>query len=252
MSKFDLSHNLIALDQVESTNAHLARLLETNKAFPYTVVITAHQTHGKGQRGSSWVSEKNCNLTFSFSFVPKGLKVQRQFYISKITALAIAQFLQDISGLEIAIKWPNDLLINHKKVAGILIENSLKLDEIQSSIVGIGINVNQKQFDRSLANATSLKIETDQSFKLTTCLDLLCQYLGNWIEMLEEEAFELIDEQYLALLYGFQENIEFSGEGQPDFVGKILGVREDGRLTVAILGQDIRDFDIKEIRFKGL
>lgn len=176
--------NLIVLDELGSTNDYLKSELANFKPLPeWSAIMARHQTAGRGQRDSTWTVEPKSNLTFSFVLYPDYLNLQDHFTLNMLISLGIHDWLIS-KGITPEIKWPNDILINHKKVCGILIENKSAGMKIKQSVVGIGVNVNQKQFFDGLENtASSLFKETG----ITTenleeeCLNLLA-FLQNRIE----------------------------------------------------------------------
>lgn len=144
--------NLIQLNQTDSTNIHLTQLAQDNNLPEGTVVNAAFQTHGKGQRNNSWEAEKGMNITFSVLYKPHFLPLSKHFLLSKAISLGVFDYLNCICA-EVKVKWPNDIYVGNKKIAGILIENSIKGNNIYQSVIGIGININQSNF--STLNATS-------------------------------------------------------------------------------------------------
>ena len=167
----------IALEKVKeitSTNDYLAHLCKESKAKEFYTVIAESQTKGKGQRGNSWESEAGKNLTFSiFVRHHPDLKAQDQFALSDLTAQSVVEFLSryDITS---RVKLPNDIYIGMDKICGILIENTLRGNSLYSSIIGIGLNVNQTEFDPSLPNPTSMSIcKKHKAFDIDECLESL-------------------------------------------------------------------------------
>ena len=131
---------IIKLDAIDSTNAYLKTLVSTNTVEDYTVVVAKHQTEGRGQMGTQWHVEDGKNLTVSVLTHMKGFALDHSFYISMITSLAIVETLQSFNIPKLHVKWPNDILSENKKICGILIENVIKQDVISASIIGIGLN----------------------------------------------------------------------------------------------------------------
>ena len=147
------------LHETESTNSFLHEQLMSEKLPEGSVVTADYQTKGRGQRGSSWQSEAGENLLMSIVVYPDFLKASEAFVLSKCIALATCDLLADYSN-QVRIKWPNDILIEGKKVAGILIENILRGADIYATIAGIGINFNQQVFEVGLNSATSVFINS--------------------------------------------------------------------------------------------
>ena len=133
-------------------------ILKNKNEIEGLVVFSENQTDGKGQRGNSWITERGKNLTFSL-FLKPSILISTQFVLSKIVSLSIVDFLMEMGVKDVKIKWPNDIYCGDKKIAGILIENTISEGKINNCIVGIGLNVNQVNFDSSIQNATSLKLE---------------------------------------------------------------------------------------------
>jgi len=141
--------------ELKSTNEYLK-----NQSISCPMLVVADsQSHGKGQYGKDWHSEPNQNLTFSFQWFPKNLRAEEGFKLSQMVSLAILKTVNKYIDPERAyIKWPNDIVIENKKVCGVLIEPTIQNNLIQKVIVGIGLNVNQTQFPPNLPNASSLSI----------------------------------------------------------------------------------------------
>ena len=161
----------------------------------------------------------------------------------------MAEMLEDsINPKKIRIKWPNDIYVDDKKIAGILIENTLKEASIQSSVIGIGINVNQRDFFSG--NATSLVLHSDKEFELMQVIERLCEFLEARYLQLKANKLESLDNAYLERLYRFEEwGIYKSVE--ETFEGKIKGVSKIGKLQMEIRTGEIKEFDLKEISFAG-
>ncbi|MDP4934375.1 MAG: biotin--[acetyl-CoA-carboxylase] ligase, partial [Salibacteraceae bacterium] len=153
-----MNGNRIRLSVVASTNLYTTQLLGQCVIDEFTLVSAQFQEQGKGQRGKSWQSNAGENMLSSLVFLPK-IKVKNQFLVSAATALSLIELLQNY-GLIAQIKWPNDILVKGKKIAGILIENQIKGEKIESSVIGVGLNVNQSLFDAFDWEATSISIET--------------------------------------------------------------------------------------------
>ncbi len=218
-----------------------------------TVFLTFDQTAGRGQYGNRWESEAGQNIAFSVILNPAFLKVHEQFHLNKVISLAVRDTIQSFCN-NVSIKWANDIYINDKKVCGILIQNSLSGHHIQHSIVGIGLNIHQKQFN-NLPNATSLSIETGKTYELLDIVGLLCQYIEQRYLQLKSRQFDKIHEEYIRHLYRFEEDAFFQrmyiGQEIQEgdfFQGKITGVNECGKLIVETT-KGIELFDIKEIKF---
>ena len=163
---------LIVLDETDSTNRYISQLCNNpQKAVAELTTVSAEfQTAGKGQRGNSWEAEKEKNLLFSFVLYPTFLEARCQFILSQIISLSIKEELDRWSD-EITIKWPNDIYVGEDKICGILIESSIKGGRITRCVAGIGLNVNQEEFESWIPNPTSIRNVTGEETDLTQLLD---------------------------------------------------------------------------------
>ena len=221
----------IRLDSVDSTNNYTATLISGNVPEG-TVVITREQTAGRGQRANSWVSEAGKNLTCTYLLRPRFLRISDQFILNKAIALATAKAVQLFVGnYEVRIKWPNDIFLQNKKVAGILLETSLQGGHIVSCLAGIGINVNQQQFQAESGNPISLSEVVGSEFKLDDILNALSENLEVLYLQLKAGKFENIDSSYNSLLWKKDEMHTFYQEGIP-FNAKVKCVDEQGCLHI--------------------
>lgn len=238
---------VIKLQEVDSTNSILAAKY-LNRGFPEgSVVVASSQTKGRGQGQNKWQSEAGKNLTCSFVLYPEFLAASDQFYISKVVSLAVA----DLVGLytdKVSIKWPNDIYAGDKKIAGLLIENTIERNSIKASVVGIGLNVNQKDFSANIPNPVSLLNLT----KAKQELDEILETLGNILEyrygMLKDREYELIDENYLSMLYRYKKYSLFEVKGKR-IAGSIEGVAPTGELIFKNEKSEILQFGYKEIEY---
>jgi BirA family biotin operon repressor/biotin-[acetyl-CoA-carboxylase] ligase len=245
METLFVGKNIIKLSTVDSTNNYANMLLRQSVINEGDVVITDHQTAGKGQRGNSWETIPNCNLTFSVLLSPRFLNVQNQFYLTKSIALAIAIVLEAYLDGFVEVKWPNDIYVNGKKIAGILIETSISGAKINSAIVGVGLNVNQAEFDKSI-HATSLIIESKARYDLKKVLnDLLFSIETNYLKLRKNHL--CFDDKYISKLRGYKEMRDFLVNGVK-VSGEICGVNKLGQLRVVIHGVE-KVFNMQEIAF---
>jgi BirA family biotin operon repressor/biotin-[acetyl-CoA-carboxylase] ligase len=160
---------IVHLKEINSTNEYLKNLT----THAPILIVADNQTDGRGQYGKVWESITNQNLTFSFQWHPKNLKVDEGFKISQLVSLVISDTLnQFISPFKAYIKWPNDIIIKNKKVCGILIEPSIQNNLIQKVVVGIGLNVNQMLFPENIPNASSLStLFQDRTWEINAILE---------------------------------------------------------------------------------
>jgi BirA family transcriptional regulator, biotin operon repressor / biotin---[acetyl-CoA-carboxylase] ligase len=242
-----MGKNLVYVPECHSTNTLASELCQLTSAMEGTIVITDNQTKGRGQRGNSWLSDPHKNLTFSLIVLPTFLRPIDQFNLTIAISLALRDFLTHRISGDINIKWPNDILINGKKVCGILIENTLSRDTIHYSIVGIGLNVNQDSF--LLETATSMKAIALHDFNLSDEWSLLCEFLERRYLQLRAGRIEELKSDYLSCLFGkgeLRRFIDATGETQ----GVIEGIDQQGKLLIDTQA-GIKTYDLKEIRFIG-
>ncbi len=234
--------------ELASTNTELKSLIALKCLAEYSVVITAEQTKGKGQAGNSWESEKNANLTFSLLLRPSFLEPHLQFYISKIVSLAIVDTLQYYTDEKVSIKWPNDIYINDNKVAGILIENSILGAQLDYSIIGIGLNVNQDKFISDAPNPISLKNLSGVYYDLELILEQLIENIQLRYDQLQIHNTDLINKSYLESLYRKKGFYSFKDE-QGIFNARIDNVNEFGFITLVDINNQKREYAFKEVSF---
>lgn len=252
MKTLFVGQNSIHLKSVDSTNSYASELLVRINPPEGTVIYTFEQRNGRGQRGNSWESEANKNVASSFIFFPAFLPVGKQFLLNKIIALSVADLMAELlhspdKTHEIKIKWPNDIYIDNKKIAGILIENALRENNIQNAVVGIGININQTKFSNGI-NATSMSLLMNKEFDLKLVLSHLCELIEARYLQLKGNKLERIDTAYLQQLYQLNEWCYYSSDNQL-FEGRIIGVSAIGKLLVQLKTTEIKEFDLKEIKF---
>ncbi len=236
---------VIYLPSCHSTNDIAAEMLQNDAISEGSVVITDNQLNGKGQRNNAWESEKGKNFTFSLVMKPAFLKPHEQFLISQTVALGLFHYLSSKTDENVRIKWPNDLLLNSRKICGTLIENGLRGSGISHSIAGIGLNMNQTVFQNPLP--VSLKNITGSTYDLQEEFPAMMEYLEKYYLILSEDGKDIIHQNYLRHLAGIGEKRLFSS-GDEVFLGEITGTSSTGRLIVGT-ETGLREFDVKEIRW---
>lgn len=238
---------IIKLDTVVSTNSFLKDLSVSAALENFTVVVTQKQTKGRGQQKNEWLSEPYKNLTFSVFTSLKDVKIIHKKYLNFAISLAIYRVLFDKNTPKISIKWPNDLMAANKKICGILIENTFFGDQIKSTIIGIGLNVNQEKFPASLRNVTSLKLATLKETDLNALLHEILAELQSNLKLLESKDFHLLEEQYLNVLYKKNIPTMFKTSKDEIFMGIISGISDQGNLQIQLEDDSIKEFGIKEV-----
>lgn len=233
---------LVYMPECHSTNAEALTILQSNaQVAEGTVIITDNQTAGRGQRGNTWESEAGKNLTFSIILKPIFLHPKDQFQLNMAVSLGLYDYLTSQVN-DVKIKWPNDMMIDHQKTCGMLIENQINGQQIQSSIIGIGLNVNQESFSSS--TPTSMAVKKAHTFVLNDVLSELLQ----WIEARYLQLRSQIDlkAEYVEALYGLGEKRSFKS-GEEIFEGVITGIDGVGLLEVQV-GTGKRYFDLKQVQ----
>ncbi len=237
------------LPEVASTNAHAFSLLSKNKPPEGTVISTFCQTAGRGQIGSNWESEPGKNIALSIVLYPVFLEARHQFRLNLALSLAVRDFVERHLALEVKIKWPNDIYIGSRKVAGILVQNVLRGEYIRTTVAGIGINVNQSVFRSNPPNPTSFLLETEQTFELYDLIASLCQCAEQRYLQLKSGKIVPLQREYVQHLYRYGEPGPYRRASSGEvFMGTICGIDEAGRLRLGVHGA-VETFDLKEIQF---
>ncbi|MBR5176317.1 MAG: biotin--[Bacteroidales bacterium] len=245
--------NIRWMEETDSTQEEVRRHFSEYDNLSVAAAIL--QTAGRGQRGNTWHSRGGENLTFSMvlRFGEEGfpaLSANKSFLITKAATLAVAKYLNE-KGIACSIKWPNDIYVRNKKICGMLIENTLASGNIASSIVGIGLNVNQKEFPAQLLNPTSMTVLTGKSFDLVAELEILSGYLADSFKrVLSDGDTSSASQEYESLLYRKDTFHEYAScpDGQV-FEGKIIGVTPGGLLCLEDKNGELKKFAFKEISY---
>ena len=245
MNDYIIGNQVIKVNSIDSTNNYAAKLLNQTKVPFGSVIMAYYQTSGRGQRNSLWNSVNGNNLLISIILDLSSIPPEKIFYLSKLVALAIKSSVENITGIEVMLKWPNDILINKKKVAGVLIENQWKDKKIASSIVGIGLNVNQIDFSE-IKSATSLKIVTSKNYELNVVLKLLCDKLNIYYKKLINLDYKTIDDEYHKCLINVNSWCDFR-DNNKTFNALVKGVNEQGELILEFRNGSIKAYELKQI-----
>lgn len=236
---------IVRIDETPSTNNYASSFLKNNEVEEGTVFITCNQTDGRGQGTNQWESEAGSNLTFSLILKPVFLAPADQFQLSQVVSLGIADFLSGIVS-DVKIKWPNDLIINGRKLAGILLEHTMAGNQMMHTIAGIGLNINQKVFKPYKPEATSLSLITGSLFDTEDILTDLTQAILNRYSQLKQGHLHLIQNDYLRQLLGYAEKCRFRSGGRT-FEGVICGTDSFGRLQVRDATGKLEHWQMREI-----
>ena len=238
-----IGKNLLFMSMCHSTNEYAESLINANNFFEGTTIVTFNQTKGKGQRGNTWQSEPGKNLTFSIIIKPFFISISQQFYLHIITSLSVLKVFSTLSPF-FKVKWPNDIYWNNQKIGGILIENKLKINRIETCVVGIGLNINQADFHG--LNATSLRNILGKEVELELILAEILSSFEFYYLKLKQGGFTELYNEYLDNLYWKDEVRTFKSDNL--FIGEIIGIDAFGKLKI-LIGSEVRSFDFKEIQF---
>ena len=237
---------IIKLDAIDSTNSYLKELTSVATPKDYTVVVAEKQTDGRGQMGTLWFSETGKNLTVSVFKKLEDFKIGDQFYISMVVSLAICKALNAFKIPKLSIKWPNDILSANQKICGILIENVIKNNQCKGSIIGFGLNINQKFFD-GIPNASSMGLLTGVIYDRDEVMSKILEELQFFFRLLEAKNYQELKTQYERLLFRKEKPSTFKDTDGHIFSGIIKGVTTSGKLNVWTEDERINVFDLKEI-----
>ncbi len=226
-----VGRDYLFIDSVHSTNEELALQSNNKNLSEGTVLRTGYQTGGKGQFENKWESSENQNLLLSILLKPLFLKIENVFYLNIAISLAVKDTVDYFFPNQVKIKWCNDIILNDKKVAGILIENSIIGNSISKSIVGIGLNILQQEFKCSQL-ATSFSI---QNKEMQLDLEMIyCKLIYNIeIRYIELKSGWLVKQknEYIESLFKINEPSEFEVD-EKKFIGKIIGIDNSGKLLI--------------------
>ena len=228
-----------------STNTTLNELCDHQQMAELSCVYTNYQSAGRGQRGNSWESEDGANLLFSIVFFPHFLPANKQFRLSQINALALQETLSQYAD-NITVKWPNDIYWKDMKLCGTLIENDLMGANLSRSIVGSGVNLNQKKFISNAPNPISLSQITGKDFHIEDILQQIMDRTASYYEMLKEGGEEEIGKRYFTVLYR-KEGLHTYRDAKGLFQARIIDIQPSGRLILEDENGEIRPYLFKEV-----
>ena len=243
-----IGRNTIMLDSVDSTNNYAKELLSKSKPIAGTAIMAKEQYAGRGQMGNTWQTQAGKNLTLSVILYPDFLDADKQFYLNMAISLGVKDFCESVlQDDEVRIKWPNDIYHLDNKLGGILIENSISAGKIASCVVGIGLNINQTEFDPSVPNPASFAKITETPHAIDKLAEKLFSFLEKYYLQLRQQHFNFLDRAYTDSLYRYQQTHEFK-KGNQVFKGEINGVAKDGKLLIHSNGKELR-FAFKEVEY---
>ena len=237
---------IIKLDAIDSTNSYLKKLLNKESLDDLTVVVSKHQTQGRGRNGNVWSNKPSLNLAFSIYKRFSDFEIDKKFMLNVISSISVYETLKKYNLFDLTIKWPNDIMTEDKKISGILIENNIRGKKIKHSVIGIGINMNQSKF-KNLPNATSIFIETGKLNSVETIACELQKILEKNFNLLKINENELI-KNYNSLLYKKNETSNFSANDMSKFQGNIIKVGIDGKITIRVSNKQLSKYSESEIK----
>jgi BirA family biotin operon repressor/biotin-[acetyl-CoA-carboxylase] ligase len=230
---------------LSSTNSYSADLLKNGKN-ELTVVYTNFQTKGRGLGENFWYSDDNENLLLSVIDFPE-IKIENHFCLNMVISLAICDYL-NLKGVLAKIKWPNDIYVENSKIAGILVENNFYGDIIKSTIIGIGLNLNQIDFPNEIPNPISLKKITDIDFIVDDEVKEISEIIFKKIKKCKNLNFDEIKTKYLRNLYKMKIESKFKIDDHV-FAATIIDVKKDGHLVIIDNMLQTHEYYFKEIEY---
>ena len=232
---------------LDSTNAYLQRK-QAEIDIRNRVVSADEQTAGKGMGSNGWESRTGQNLTFSLALDMGFLPAERQFLLSETVPLGIMEVLNTILPSErLFVKWPNDIIFDGRKLAGILINSSIKTNMMDVSIIGIGLNVNQMQFKDWPTHPISLKMITGKTYVLQPLMEQIVERILIKVQQLQS-APAAIEQEYLKRLFRYRTWADYEvGGGVLRLF--MTGIDPFGRLQLVDEQQTMHRYEIKEIKF---
>lgn len=238
---------IIKLDAIDSTNTFLKQLAKVEPPKDGTVVVTREQLAGRGQKGNSWRSIAGQSLSFSMfkSFV--NIEAQEQFVISMGVSMAILEALRSFNVPDVSIKWPNDILSDNKKLVGILIENVLEGSLVKSSIIGIGVNVNETSFE-TLPQASSMYLQTGNKFDLDNLLETITEKILIRLKQLDQKKLMNYKQAYEKELFRKDIVSVFERPDGSRLNGIIRGISEIGELLIDTETASLKTVQVKELK----
>lgn len=238
-----IGKNILYYDEITSTNDVIKDAYE--KGYPEgTIAITEVQTSGRGRMGRKWESKKGDGLWFSILLKPD-IDPRKAPMLTLIAGLCVCKAARRVTGLDVSIKWPNDVMLNDKKICGILTEMSSEIQKINYVVVGIGINVNTEEFPEELSDiATSLKIECNHSIQRKILLnEVLKDFEKYYLQYVNESNFKIFKDEYESLCNTINREINVIGKETYKATG--IGITDEGELIVE------RENGKREVVFSG-
>ena len=238
---------IVKLHTTDSTNDYIKALAKIENLEEDTVVWSLEQTKGRGQMGTQWHTAPGKNLTFSVFRKIQRITINQQFYALMAASLAVKDVLNKLLIKNVRVKWPNDILSDKQKICGILIENVIKKGELNAMVIGVGLNVNQTEWN-SVIRATSIKTQSGINFDLEEILNMLLTQFHYYVDMLLKGGLDIIKKDYENHLFRKDKPSTFIKSNNEKMVAIIQGVTDQGKLILLEEDDVINEYDLKEIQ----
>lgn len=237
------------LDSIDSTNRYVrdeAATLWNEAGTAKVVAVSAlKQTSGRGQRGNVWFSEAGSNLLISILVKPSGLDVKEQFLLSQVISLALLRTMEQY-GLHAEIKWPNDIYVGKRKLAGVLVELDCMSGTVEKAVIGVGLNVNQSSFPAMERTPVSMAMIGGGCYAVDEVRDKLLDFFLFYYEVLERGGKASIDNEYKKCLMGYMLPMTYN-DGSSVFEATVVDVEPCGRLCLRDAQGTLRSYGFKEV-----
>ena len=243
-----LIQHYLYLASTPSTNEFLTNVSSISNPNTNYCIYTYNQTEGRGQIGRKWYTGADQNLASSFYFKVYNLDAKDQFLINMMTCLAIYKLIKSYLPNEpVSIKWPNDMYIGDKKLAGILIQNQIKGNKISHTTIGIGVNINSLEFPEDIPNPVSLNhyIRDEKGINKLEFLHALSKNLSDGMNFM---ILRDMKKEYTSKLYRLNETHSYRSAEDGLFEGRILDISQDGKLRMDT-PRGIQEYAFREVNY---
>lgn len=242
---------LYVYEEIDSTNIRAKQLGETGEPHG-TLVVANRQSAGRGRRGRNWESPEGCGVYLSVLLRPE-FTPDRASMLTLVMAYSVAKALKECTGLDVQIKWPNDIVINGKKLVGILTEMSTEIDYINHVVVGVGINVNTEIFPEEIEDkATSLRIECGYKIQRSFIVaEVMKQFEQDYEMFLQKKDLSWFREKYDQLLVNCGREVMIHGAVEP-YAAHALGISDTGELLVRLEDGSVEAVYAGEVSVRGI
>lgn len=246
-----MGQNLVCLKETTSTNT-IAKQMAEEKAEEGTLVVANHQTVGKGRRGRVWSSPKNTGIFMTVILKPR-IRPEFASMLTIVAAKVLNDVIREVSGLPCMIKWPNDIVVNGKKICGILTELSAEVDYINYIVVGIGINVSMMSFPEELKDkATSILLETGKNSNRAELVAKTMHCFERYYEeFIQTNTLQPLEEEYNKVLINMNKEVKVLS-GEESYTGIARGITDKGHLLVEKENHKVEEVYAGEVSVRGL